>query len=182
MRNRARILSCVLAVAGLFSNACDSSSDKPTSPNDSGRLTVQMTDATTDLFSSANVYVKAVHVKPRGRAAVTIASDVGVINVLELKGTVREIVSANVAAGDHEFIQIDFDKSRSNVVLKATGTAMPLVMSSESVRVNDGFTVEASGHTTVTLDFQADQSFSQMGDGTWLMAAVVVQISVQVGL
>jgi hypothetical protein len=182
MRNRAGILSCLLAVAGLAFYACDSSNDSPTSPNDSGSLAVQMTDATTDLFSSANVYVKAVTVKPRNSAAVRIANDVGLVNVLELKGTVREIASANVAAGDYEFVQIDFDEARSHVVLKATGTTMPLVMASESVRVDDGFTVQASTRTTVTLDFQADQSFSEMaGGGAFLMAAVVVQVSVQVG-
>ena len=180
MKSRAGFLSCVLAAASLLFTACDGSNSSPTATSGNGTLAVQMTDASTDLVSSVNVYVKAVTIKPQGRAAVQIASDVGMVDVLELKGTVRELVAASVAAGEHEWVQIDFDKARSNVVLKATGTVMPCQMSSESVRVNGGFIVKEGSRTTVLLDFQADQSLQLMGDGTWLLAAVIVQVSVQV--
>lgn len=182
MRPNSGLLSCVLVVAGLLTSACDSgSNDNPTTAEGNGTLAVQMTDASTDLVSSVNVYVKAVTVKPRGRAEVRLASDVGMVDVLKLKGTVRELVAASVAIGDYDYVRIDFDSARSNVVVKATGTTAPLLMSSESVRVDGGFNVRQASRTTVTLDFKADESLELMADGTWLLAAVIVQIDVQVG-
>jgi hypothetical protein len=181
MKTRAGFLSCVVATAALLIAACNGgSSYNPTMPSGNGQMTVQMTDATTDLVSSVNVYVKAVTVKPRNGAAVRIASDVGMVDVLTLKGTIRDLVTANVAAGDYEYVQIDLDHTKSNVVLKATGTVVALAMVDESIRVNGNITVQDGHRTIVLLDFKADQSLELAIDGHWTLNAVIVLSSTTV--
>jgi len=180
MKTRGGFLFSVVATAALLVAGCNDSSYNPTMPSGNGQMTVQMTDATTDLVSSVNVYVKAVTVKPRNGAAVRIASDIGMVDVLKLKGTVRELVTANVAAGDYEYIQIDFDHTRSNVVLKATGTVVAIAMVDESIRINGNITVQDGHRTIVLLDFKADQSLELAIDGHWMLDAVIVITSTTV--
>ena len=180
MRTRAGILFSAVAAALLVAG-CNGSHDSPTAAPGNGQVAVQMTDATTDLVTSVNVYVKAVTVKPRNSAAVRIASDVGMVDVLKLKGTVRELVAASVAAGDYEYVQVDFDHTRSNVVLKATGTAAPIEMASESARIDGGFTVKEASRTTLVLDFQAEQSIASSSDcSAWMLSPVIVMSSATV--
>lgn len=181
MTNRRGLLSCLIVAAGLLAAACgDSGYDNPTMASGNGRLAVQMTDATTDLVSSVNVYVTGITVKERGRAVARIASDIGLIDVLALKGTTELLVEAGVPAGEYEFVQVDLDQERSNVVLEATGTVLPLKIPSEEIKVLGGFTVREGGTTTVTLDFQADASLQLAIDGHWMLTPVIVMQSATV--
>jgi hypothetical protein len=181
MRPRNGILSLVLTAVLVGAGCNGGSNDSPTMASGTGRLAVQMTDASTDLVSSVNVYVTGVTVKSRTGAVTRIANDVGLVDVLQLKGTTRMLVDAGVPAGDYEFVQIEIDQARSNVVLKATGATAPLLVASQEIKVLGGFTVEEGGSTTVTLDFKADQSLKVNALGDWMLTPVILQLSVQVG-
>ena len=177
MTVRARILCSLAAAAGLLLAACSGSSYSPTMANTNGRLSVQMTDAPSDDVSAINVYVTGLTIKPNDGPVQKIANDVGLIDILQLQGTTKELVDLGVPAGTYEFIQVELDQARSNVVEKTSGETKPLAIDSEEIKVLGGFTVPEGGDTTVTLDFKAEPSLQHLGNGNWLLTPVIAQVS-----
>ena len=154
--------------------ACDGNS--PSSPSGSGRLSVELTDAPTDEVSEVNVFVTGLTIKPSDGPVVRIANEIGLIDLLTLQGTTEELVTLGVEAGEYEFIQVDLDQERSNVVELDSGDTVPLQISSEEVKVLSGFTIPLGGDTTVTLDFDAEASLRQLGNGDWLLTPVITRV------
>ena len=168
------LLSLVgLLATGLGLAACDGS---PTSPDGVGRLTVQLTDAPTDEVSAVNVFVTGLTIKPADDPVLRIANELGPIDLLSLEGTTEELVSLGVPAGDYQFVHVELDESRSDVVEVASGQTRPLRIASEEVKVLAGFTVPEGGETTITLDFDAAASLRKLGNGDWLLTPVITRV------
>jgi hypothetical protein len=77
-----------------------------------------------------------------------------------------------VDPGGYEFIHINIDERRSNVVEKSVRKS--LQVPSEEVKIVGGFTVDNDHTTTITLDFNAKSSLVRLGNGEWLLRPVVV--------
>ena len=165
------------AALGLLFVACNGSNSSPTSASGTGHLTIKMTDAPTDEVSEINVYVTGLTIKKSDAPVQRIATDLGIVDLLTLQGTTKQLVDLGVPAGDYEFVQVELDQSRSNVVVKATGDIEPLKIASEQIKVLGGFTVPEGGDLAVTLDFKADESLNQLGNGDWLLTPVITQVS-----
>ena len=175
--NRALKLAGLATAAGILLAACGSSNNSPTSASGNGMLSVQMTDAATDEVTSINVYVTGLMIKPKNGAVQRISNSVGLIDILTLQGTTKQLVDLGVPAGDYEFVQVELDQTRSNVIVKAGGAIEPLQIPSQEIKVLGGFTVPDGGSTTVTLDFKAAPSLQHLGNGGWLLTPVIVQVS-----
>jgi hypothetical protein len=174
MNRRHRSLAGIALVALLaWAPACNDGS--PTSPAGTGRLQVRMTDAPTDEVSEVNVFVTGLTIKPVGESVVRIANEIGLVDLLELQGTSKELVTLGVPAGEYEFIQVDLDQDRSNVHEIDSGQMRPLQIASEEVKVLGGFTVPEGGETTITLDFDAAASLRHLGDDEWLLVPVIAR-------
>lgn len=191
-----RTFMMALAAALAFS-AC---SDDSTSSSE-GRLTVMLTDAPGDL---AGAFVKiskivlirnsADSVSTDSTKRVTITPEVtGYINLLNLSGgqLLSLVNSKAVPEGTYSQVRIYVDQAyvqlKDGSYIATTGAALPAgVTSSGTLKCpscsqsgykvnfsNGGLTI--SGNTTVTLDFDAHQSFAHEAgkSGQWIMSPVL---------
>ncbi len=60
-----------------------------------------------------------------------------------------------------------------------TGRSAAVDIASGDVRLNREFDVTSTNATTITLDFDGDQSLKQTGNGSYLMTPVISVVSVQ---
>ena len=151
------------------------SSSVTTSSDPLGTLTIYLTDAPTDEVSSVNVYITGLTVKRSGASVERFSNDVGLIDLLTLRNSSLLMAEKNVRAGDYEFIRVELDQSRSNVIDKSTGETLPLKIPSEEIKVHGGFVVPTGGFTNIVLDFDADKSLVKLGNGNWLLKPVIVK-------
>lgn len=170
------ILTVALLLMPLL--ACNGSSNSPTASNTSGSLRINLKDAPTDQLSAVTVYISGLKVKASGMPVQTLAADIGPVNLLDLQTDPIQLVAAAVDPGDYQYIQVELDPSQSSVTETDTQAVLPLQIPSSKIKILGGFTVDANNETTVTLDFNADKSLIQRGNGSWLMKPVIVIDSV----
>lgn len=152
----------------------DGGSNSVTSSSDPlGTLSIYLTDAPTDEVSSVNVYITGLTIKRSGASVERFSNDVGLIDLLDLRDSTMLIAEDNVTAGDYEFIRVELDQSRSNVIV--SGETLPLKIPSEEIKVLGGFVVRTGGSTNIVLDFDADKSLVKLGNGNWLLKPVIVK-------
>lgn len=154
------------------------SSDSPTSGS-SSFLAVELTDAPIDEVSSVNVYISGLTVKHSEQPVEEIVADVGLVDLLTLTGGATELLATVPAdPGAYEFIMVELDESQSFVVDAETGAEMSLQIPSQEIKVLGGFEVFEDMTTTLTLDFDAEASLLQLGNGDWMMTPVIVLANV----
>ncbi len=160
-----------LAVVILF--ACG---ENPLSPSGRANLAVLLTDDITDDVERVNVYFTSVTAKPVGRSVETLRLELteNPIDLLELDDRVVRLAAGVVEPGTYEFIHINIDEGRSHIVEK--GVRRSLQIPSEEVKVLGNFKVDDDHQTTLTLDFDADDSLIRLGNGRWLLRPVIVII------
>jgi len=169
-RTTGRALAALAAL--LLAAGCN---DSTTRPSMQGNLEVRLTDAPIDGVAQINVYITGVTVKPAAGPVERIVGDVGLVDLLSLRGSSQLLARAGVAPGEYEFVQIDLDQDRSNLVLDAGRQVLPLRIASQEVKVLGGFTVTAQAATVLTLDFDAAASLRREGNGNYLLVPVIVQ-------
>jgi hypothetical protein len=165
-----RLFLAAAAIAALVA-ACSG----PTTPDGSGTLRLMLTDALTDEVEAVNIYFTSVTAKPVGEGPpVELALELtpNPVNLLTLADTVTAFAAAAVEPGAYEFIHINIDASRSHIV--EAGVEKALQVPSGEVKILQGFTVEENETTEITLDFDADASLVQLGNGGWLLKPVIV--------
>lgn len=178
MRKISLMMLSVLVVAGVL--ACNSS-DSPTDTGGS-QLAVLLTDAPTDDVSEINVYISGLTVKHSEQPVEEIVADVGLVDLLTLTNGATELLATVPAdAGQYEFIMVELDESQSFVVEASSGAELPLQIPSQEIKVLGGFEVFEDMTTTLTLDFDAEASLLQLGNGDWLMKPVIVLAGVDHG-
>lgn len=173
------LVAALLAALAILFLGCSNGGDSPTSPS-MGMLAVEMKDAPIQEVAEIDVYVVGLTVKPVDGPVETIASDIGLIDLLELQTRTELLATVNLEPGRYEYIRVDLDQDRSYVVELATGAQLPLQIASEEIKVQGGFEVFATDTTRLTLDFDAAQSLRLKGNGNWLLVPVIVQEEVAV--
>lgn len=164
------ILGVAVAVTSLTASGCG---DSPTAPSGNPNLTLLLTDDLTDEVEQVNIHFTGVTAKPVGKPVqrLSLALEENPVNLLELDDKVTTFAAAAVEPGTYEFIHINIDESRSGIVEK--GVPKPLRIPSEEVKILGSFTVDADHKTTLTLDFDADDSLVRLGNGGWLLQPVI---------
>jgi hypothetical protein len=161
-----------LSLAGLLTASC--SDGGPTSPSANSNLRLMLTDAPIDDVEEVNIYFTDITVKPVGQPVQTLALQLQTnpIDLLTLDDQVVAFAAGAVTPGNFEFIHINIDASKSNIV--ENGVEKPLRVPSEEIKVLRGFTVDANHVTSLTLDFDARASLVALGNGGWLLRPVIV--------
>lgn len=179
MRTRNLKSACLAAIVGLalagILTACGSGS--PTSPTANGNLRLMLTDAPIGDVEKVNIYFTGVTVKPVGQSPQQLALQLqnNPVDLLTLDDQVIGFATGVVTPGDFEFIHINVDASKSNIV--QNGVQKPLRVPSQEIKILGGFSVDANHVTSLTLDFDAKASLVSLGNGEWLLKPVVVVAS-----
>lgn len=170
-RSAFRRLFMAAVLMGLSASAC---SDSPTSPIGGGNLSLMLTDAPLDDVDEVNIYFTSVTAKPVGQPVeeLELTLTENPINLLSLTDTTVSFATGVVEPGEYEFLHINIDEERSNIV--ENGVEKPLQIPSEEIKILGGFAVEDDHTTTITLDFDAEKSLLRLGNGGWLMVPVIV--------
>jgi hypothetical protein len=145
----------------------------PTSPSRNPNLIVRLTDDHIDDVDQVNLFFTDVTVKPVGRPVETlsVALATNPQDLLVLQDSVVTLATGLVEPGEYEFIRLNIDDARSSVV--EGGLSKRLRTPSEQIRILGRFTVGEGGVTTVTLDFDAEESLVHLGNGDWLLKPVI---------
>ena len=155
---------------GLVAFACG---DGPSSPSDPPNLTILLTDDLTDDVERVDIAFVGVTAKPVGQPVQRLdLALTETVDLLTLSDEVITLATGVVEPGEYEFIQVDLDEDESSIV--ELGVRQPLRVPSEEVKILGGFTIGEDQETTLTLDFDADESLIQLGNGNWLMRPVIV--------
>jgi len=167
----ALLVSVAAGVASLIVMGCN---ENPLSPSGNANLTLLLTDDLTDDVQQVNIYFTSITAKPVGKPVQELRLELenNPINLLELDNRVTMLAAGVVEPGAYEFIHINIDQDRSSIV--ENGVRTSLRIPSEEVKILGNFTVDENHRTTLTLDFDADDSLSRLGNGGWLLRPVIV--------
>jgi hypothetical protein len=168
-------LSLVAGIVSLLANACADNPASPTSVNGIGaNLAVMLTDAPIDDVEQVNIHFTSVTAKPEGKPVqeLTLALTQNPVNLLALTDRTISFATGLVEPGRYEFVHINIDARRSNLVEK--GVQKSLQVPSEEVKILGGFAVDNDHKTTITLDFDARSSLVRLGNGEWLLRPIIV--------
>ena len=162
----------VTAGAALTLTACDS----PTAPSESPNLVVQLTDDHTQQVDKVNVYFTTVTAKPVDGPTETLDLELTTNpqDLLVLQDTVITLATGDVPVGEYDFLMINLDEAMSHLVL-LDGDQVPVRLPSEEIKILGGFEVADETTTTITLDFDAEQSLVSLGNGGWLLKPVIIR-------
>ena len=175
------------------SSESGSGADTGTESGD-GSMSLAMTDAPTNEFTSVNITVTGITLQPanseeedddgdseegedenedeqgNGRISLDIENEEGEpkrINLLALQGGVTETLLSNeeVPAGEYEWMRLKIIEDETSVTTE-TGETHSVFVPSGAQRgmQTTGFTVSAAGETSFTLDFDARKSIVTRGN------------------
>lgn len=154
----------------------------------SGTLTLQLTDAPSDLFSRAVVWIGAVEAVPVDGPPVVMSEEGGEFDLLTLRdGVTATLASLSVEATSYEQVRFVVDSAEVGLADGLTfsngDTAQSLQVPSGKLRLNLGseegeeedagsdeesgsedVEVEEGAETTLVLDFDVDRSFVLQGN------------------
>ena len=138
-----------------------------------GEVVFAITDAAANMgdVSSVNVTIDSIEVHSEGSGWVTLASDVGTYDLLELKakGTTELLVQAELKVGTYDQVRLNISKV---VVVDGSGSC-EAKLPSNKLQLKGNFTVNSGTVTTITFDFVADQSLHITGEGRYIFAPVI---------
>lgn len=174
-RIRPTLLLCLaVGAVSVIVNACGNSPVSPTAIPGGANLALMLTDAPIDDVEQVNIYFTSVTVKPEGKPVreLTLQLAENPVNLLALTDKTINFAAGVVEPGTYEFMHINIDERRSNLVEK--GVRKSLQVPSEEVKILGGFTVDNDHKTTITLDFDAKASLVRLGNGEWLLQPLIV--------
>lgn len=187
-----RLLCLTLAMMSVI--ACGSSSS--TSPSGNNTLTIMLKDSP---FSDAKALlvtfsIVSAHLSGGDFIAVPFSggATTRTCDLKRLTGAQDVLGTGPLTAGHYTQIRlavsaatIYFESPSSSATPCATtiappsGHSAPVTIPSGQIDLNREFDVTKTAATTITLDFDGDQSVKETGNGTFLMTPVVTVVSVQ---
>lgn len=143
-------------------------------PAGSGKMTVKMKDAPI-AFDSVNVEVVRVDVHTSANGWVSLPTNAGVYNLLDLQNDVTAVLAANVELPVGSISQMRLILgTENNVVVGGVSSALELSSQSNTglkfnldATINNGETVE------VLIDFDAEKSIVVAGNGSFKLKPVI---------
>lgn len=146
------------------------------------KLTVKMTDAPAE-YDSVLVDIKSVEVHyedgegPDGEEGwVTLATNAGVYNLLDLQNGVTVVLSDGIVIPSGKISQIRFVLGSNNSVVLVGGASFQLATPSaqqSGLKVNVHQELEPDHVYEITLDFDASQSIVIQGNGDYSLKPVI---------
>ncbi|MCH7824025.1 MAG: DUF4382 domain-containing protein [Acidobacteria bacterium] len=124
--------------------------------------------------TQAEVYITGFFTELSNGTVVSFNEELGGIDLLSLRNQTVEAVDAQILAGTYSYVAFSVDEARSFVVVN--GEVLPLSVPTGEVRVEGPFVVAPDSATSVTLDFDAENSLVQTADGSWLLQPQVTAV------
>lgn len=175
MFNTTRIifLSSLIGAAGLAGLACG---DDAETAGQTGRLRLLLTDAPLDGVEEVNVTFDSVEVSGPG-GWTTVTSSVQTFDLLELQGGITaELGLTELATGTYG--QIRLMLTDAWLVINGEEEDLRIPSADQTgLKLVSGFQVLADVETQIVLDFDAEESVHQTGNGQWMMRPTIRIIS-----
>jgi len=193
---RTNIVAFLLVVGSIpiLLSCGDGDSDKhqiTVENNNSGSMTVTMSDAPTDDYSAVYVTVGSVHVHKKGGGWHHVSSPHTTCNLLELVGGLRQHLGiVDLDEGHYNQLRLILSKTPDNgvnilseilphanyIIDKANDCHELKVPSafSSGIKVIHGFVINENETTDLLLDFDASRSVVKAGNsGKWILKPVI---------
>ncbi len=164
----------------------------PTGGAGDGTLTLQLRDSPFSDAKAVLLTFSEVSAHLSGGSFVTLASGSRTCDLKKLVGGAQaDLGTGPLPAGHYTQIRLllasatlFFDNPSSGAACAASisppaGASAPVEIPSGDIRLNREFDVTAKNVTTVTVDFDGDQSIKATGNGQFIMTPVVAVVSVQ---
>ena len=186
------LMKCLCALVTIFFlTSCNGGGS-----SDTGTLQVDLTDASTDAYQAIYVTINEVQVHPSGAnegesSWQTIANPEKTYNLLELVNGVRaNLAITELASGSYSQLRLILGKTATvdnNILGNPHPYANYLIDDSDNeielkvpsglqtgIKIVGGFSIETSGSTELTLDFNATKSIVLPGNnGKWLLKPTI---------
>jgi len=178
-----RTIFFAVAFVGLFGlmllNGCenDSSSEGTMSTEGTGQIRMYLTDDPAE-YEEVNIVVTRVEVHLSGEGEtggwIVVSDSDAVYNLLELTNGANAILADDtLEAGHYTQIRLYLDEG-SNVVVDGVTYDLTIPSGIQSgLKLNHPFDIEPETLYELTLDFDAEESIHQTGNGTYMMDPVI---------
>jgi hypothetical protein len=144
--------------------------------NDKGTLIIKMTDApANDTISHVNVTISTiqVHMAAGGNNTttgwLTVTNQTQTLDLISLKNVTAIIANANLSIGLYTQIRLQVTACTVTV----NNTTYNATVPSGMIKLNHNWALKTNQTTTLTLDFNAEKSLHQEGNGTWKLQPVI---------
>ena len=142
-----------------------------------GEITVKMTDAPAN-FIAVNVEVLQVNVhyaNHPNNGWITLQTNAGIYNLLDLQNDVTVVLTNGQTLDVGRITQMRLILGQNNTVA-TTDTIFPLELSSQDqtgLKINSNFEITSNGNVEIVLDFDAEKSIIQEGNGSYKLKPVI---------
>jgi hypothetical protein len=177
-----------IALSTIFITAC--SSDSNDTGNDTGTVSVGITDAPVANASEVHLAISGITFKgPDGQvfhSLTTDTEDYTQIELTELAGIASETLLSNVemTAGEYQWIRLEVvteGDMDTYLVLDDASTHELTIPSTTGLKLNRGFTLPANGSASFTLDVDLQKSLVEEASGYKLKPVIRMVDNVEVG-
>jgi hypothetical protein len=196
---RASVLAAAVATA-LSTFACSGESGSPSGPSapsgSQGTLNLRITDSPFGKAKAVLVTFSDVSMHRNGdwkKVPFADGSSTRTCDLKKLENSTQDLLGTGpLDAGEYTMIRLVVQSARvylDNAAVSATpcaasipapaGAVSNATMPSGEVKLNGSFGVATGGATTILIDFDGESSFSQTGNGSYMINPVVRILSVQ---
>jgi len=197
-------LTSVLAVGAVLATfACGGSPSGPSGTSapsgtsgSQGTLNLRITDSPFGRAKAVLVTFSEVSMHRNGdwiRVPFADGSTTRTCDIKKLENNAQDLLGTGpLQAGDYTMVRLHVQSAKvfldnaavsptpcASSITEPAGAVSLATIPSGEVKLNGTFSVAAGGATTITLDFDGESSFSQTGNGSYMMNPVVRIISVQ---
>lgn len=167
---KSKILLAVLLVLGtVVASGCVTAG--------AGRLVLQITDQPDLGIEKAEVTISnvQVHIATEGNETgwMTVVEEAKTFDLVAIKDVEAYLGESVLEAGKYTQIRLDVESAKVTI----NGTDYNLTIPSRTVKLIKNFDIEENKTTTLTLDFDAEESVHEAGTGNYVMRPTIKVLS-----
>ncbi len=140
---------------------------------ETGKLVLQITDRPGLGIEKAEVTISEIQVHTAGAGNesgwTTVVEGSQTFNLVGIKDVKEYLGEKDLAAGIYTQIRLDVESAKVTI----NGTEHDLAIPSKTVKLVRSFEIKANETTTLTLDFDAEESVHETGDGRYTMRPAI---------
>jgi hypothetical protein len=164
-----------IIVLGISLNSCNNDDD---SPNATYPYSVKMTDAPGP-YSAVNIDLQAVEVIHSDGQAVTLSTNAHIYNLLDLSNGVNTLIAASVLNNPNvSQIRLILGTNNSIVINSVTYPLSTPSADQTGLKILVNQTLMANVDNTIIIDFDANQSIVDLGNGSYKLKPVLRTVAV----
>ena len=139
-------------------------------PTGTGTLLMQITDAPPELnITKALVTISVVEVHLAGTGWFTVVEEAKTFDLIAIEDVKEFLGTAELSAGKYTQIRLNINEA----LVTINGTEYDLTIPSKTIKLVKGFDIEPNEITTLTLDFDAQESIHSAGKDKYIMRPTI---------